>query len=39
MSYQALDFYDVDGQLSEEEILIRDSIREFVTDKVMPIIE
>src|SRR6201996_4504116 len=33
-----LDFYNIDSQLSEEERAIRDSVRQFVDDKVLPII-
>ena len=38
MAYRGVDFYDCDGLLTEEELLIRDSVRQFVTDRVMPII-
>src|SRR6185312_10695409 len=33
-----LDFYNIDSQLSEEERAVRDSVRRFVNDKVLPII-
>ena len=33
-----LDFYDIDGSLSEEERAVRDSVRRFVDDRVLPII-
>ena len=33
-----LDFYDIDSVLSEEERAVRDSVRRFVDDKVLPII-
>ncbi|MEJ7809126.1 MAG: acyl-CoA dehydrogenase family protein [Gemmatimonadaceae bacterium] len=33
-----LDFYDIDGALSEEERAVRDSVRRFVDERVMPII-
>ncbi len=36
--FQGIDFYDVDGLLSEEERMIRDTIREWVEDRVMPLI-
>ena len=39
MPYRGVDFYLVDELLTAEERLIRDSVREFVTDQVMPIIE
>ena len=37
--YQALDFYAVDDLLSKDERLVRDTVRTFVTEKVLPIIE
>jgi glutaryl-CoA dehydrogenase len=37
--YQALDFLDTDALLSDEERLVRDTVRAFVTDRVLPIIE
>jgi glutaryl-CoA dehydrogenase len=33
-----LDFFNIDSQLSEEERAIRDSVRRFVDDRVLPII-
>ena len=36
--FQGIDFYDLDGLLSEEERMIRDTIREWVEDRVMPLI-
>jgi len=33
-----LDFYDIDGALSEEERAVRDSVRRFVDERVLPII-
>jgi glutaryl-CoA dehydrogenase len=39
MAYQALDYYLLDDLLTDEERLIRDTVREFVTDNLMPIIE
>jgi glutaryl-CoA dehydrogenase len=33
-----LDFYNIDSQLSEEERAIRDSVRQFVDERVLPII-
>ncbi|MGH7663357.1 MAG: acyl-CoA dehydrogenase family protein, partial [Gemmatimonadaceae bacterium] len=32
------DFFDIDSALSEEERAVRDSIRRFVDDRVLPII-
>ncbi len=36
---RGVDFYDVDALLTEEERLVRDSVRQFVNDKVLPIID
>ncbi len=36
--FQGFDFYDLDSVLSEEERMIRDAIREWVEDQVIPII-
>jgi len=33
-----LDFYDIDSLLSEEERAVRDSVRAFVNDRVLPVI-
>ena len=33
-----LDFYDIDSLLSEEERAVRDSVRRFVDERVLPII-
>ena len=38
-SYTGLDFYNVDELLDEEERMIRDTVREFVSAEVIPIIE
>jgi len=37
--FQGLDYYNIDSQLNEEEILVRNTVREFVEDNVLPIIE
>ncbi len=37
--FQGVDYYNLDGLMSEEEILTRDTVREFVDDNVIPIIE
>ncbi len=37
--FQGLDFYNIDPLLDEEERMVRDTIRSFVSDKVIPIIE
>src|SRR2546425_1146874 len=36
--FQGVDFYDVGGLLSEEERAVRDTVREWVDDNVIPII-
>lgn len=37
--FSGVDYYNVDSLLSEEEILVRDTVREFVAAEVIPIIE
>jgi glutaryl-CoA dehydrogenase len=37
--FKGLDFYNLDVLLSEEERMVRDTIRDFVSEKVIPIIE
>ena len=37
--FDGVDYMEIDGLFSEEEIAVRDTIREFVSDKVIPIIE
>ena len=37
-TYQGIDFYDVDGLLSEEERMARDTIRAWVDERLMPLI-
>jgi len=37
--FDGVDFYDIDGLLTEEEVGIRDSVREWVEERVIPIIE
>ncbi len=39
MKFQGVDYYNIDGLLSEEEILVRNTVREFVDDNILPIIE
>jgi glutaryl-CoA dehydrogenase len=36
--FQGIDFYDIDSMLSEEERMVRDTVREWVDDVLMPII-
>ena len=38
-SFQELDYCDVDSLLTDEEKMIRDTVRAFVTDEVLPVIE
>ena len=38
MAFQGVDFYDIDSLLSEEERAVRDTVRRWVDDAVMPII-
>ena len=38
MTFQGVDFYDMDSLLSEEERAVRDTVRRWVDDRVMPII-
>ena len=37
--FQDVDYCNIDSLLSEEEILVRNTVREFVDDNVLPIIE
>lgn len=37
--FQGVDYYEVDSLFSEEEILVRNTVREFVEENVLPIIE
>lgn len=37
--FQGVDYYNIDSILSEEEILVRNTVREFVDDNVLPVIE
>ncbi len=38
-SFKGVDFYDIDSLFSDEERMVRDTIREWVDDRVLPIIE
>jgi glutaryl-CoA dehydrogenase len=38
-SFEGVDYFDTDSLLSEEELLIRNSVREFVSNEIIPIIE
>jgi len=37
--FAGVDYYNIQSLLSEEEIMIRDLVREFVSDEVIPVIE
>jgi len=37
--FEAIDFYDIESLLTEEEIMIRDLVREWVDEEVIPKIE
>ena len=39
MAYEALDFYDIDSLLTEEERMVRDMVRDWVNKEVIPNIE
>ncbi|MEO8208956.1 MAG: acyl-CoA dehydrogenase family protein [bacterium] len=38
-TYKGVDYYDIDEMLSDEEKSIRDTVRDFVNEEVIPIIE
>lgn len=37
--FQGVDYYNIESLLTPEEIMIRDTIREFVSEEIIPIIE
>lgn len=37
--YDELDFYDMNGLLTEEELMVRDQVRSFVDDRFLPIVQ
>jgi glutaryl-CoA dehydrogenase len=37
--FSGLDYYEIDGLLTEEEILVRNTVREFTEEQILPIIE
>lgn len=37
--FKGVDYYNIESLLSSEEIMIRDTVREFVSDEIIPIIE
>jgi len=38
-AFTGIDYYDIDSLLSEEERMVRDTVREWVDDNLMPVIE
>jgi glutaryl-CoA dehydrogenase len=38
MGFEGVDFYQLDGLLSEEERAVRDTVRAWVDDQLMPVI-
>ena len=39
MTFEALDFYDIDSLLTDEERMVRDMVRDWVDEQVLPDIE
>lgn len=39
MAYEGVDFYDIDALLTDEERTVRDTVRSWVSERVIPIIE
>jgi glutaryl-CoA dehydrogenase len=39
MAFQSVDYYQIDELLCEEEILVRDTVRDFTDNEILPIIE
>jgi len=39
MSFEGVDYYDIDGMLSDEERQVRDMVRRWVDENVLPIID
>ena len=37
--YEGVDFYNLDQHLTEEELMVRDLVRDWVDEEVLPIIE
>ncbi len=37
--FQGVDYYNLDDLLSQDEIMVRDTVREFVNENVLPVIE
>jgi len=36
--YKGIDFYNLDAELSDEELMVRDSVRDFVQDEFLPLV-
>ncbi len=39
MAYEGVDFYDIESELTEEERMVRDMVRDWVSEEVVPNIE
>jgi len=39
MAYKGVDYYHIDELLSEEEKLVRDSVRDWVSDRFLPVVD
>jgi glutaryl-CoA dehydrogenase len=37
--FEGLDFYNIDAQLTDEERMVREAVRDWVSDQVIPVIE
>ena len=38
-AYKGIDYFQIDSLLAEEEVLVRSTVREFVDDRILPVIE
>ena len=38
-AFEGVDYYALDGLLNDEQKLVRDTVREFVSDKILPIVD
>ena len=39
MPFKGVDFYRIDDLLGDEELLVRDTVRRFVDEQVLPVID
>ena len=39
MAFKGVDYMDLDGELSSEEKMTRDTVRRFVDEQILPVIE